>query len=65
MSHRFQPYEAHIPYMLQFLCDYNLYGMDFVRVSHVTFRHPMPDKIHGRVEVEYEGENGGVQVHAC
>ncbi|CAN0914193.1 DNA polymerase zeta catalytic subunit [Linum grandiflorum] len=38
-----QPYESHIPYILQFLVDCNLYGMGFVHVSRVRFRHPVPD----------------------
>lgn len=29
----FQPYESHIPYLLQFFIDYNLYGMGFLSVS--------------------------------
>ncbi|CAN1232917.1 DNA polymerase zeta catalytic subunit [Linum perenne] len=38
-----QPYESHIPFLLQFLVDYNLSGMGFVHVSKVKFRHPVPD----------------------
>ncbi|KHJ47133.1 zinc finger, C2H2 type [Trichuris suis] len=33
-----QPYEAHIPFALQFFIDYNLYGMDFIRLSAVKMR---------------------------
>lgn len=28
----FQPHESHVPYNLQFLIDYNLYGMSFLHV---------------------------------
>lgn len=49
MATRFQPYEAHIPYTLQFLMDYNLYGMNWIDLDHrpsmhVKFRIPIPDK---------------------
>ena len=40
----YQPYEAHVPYMLQFMTDYNLQGMNFVYASAVTFRPPLPNK---------------------
>ena len=30
-----QPFEAHIPHLLQFKIDHNLLGMDFVRLGHV------------------------------
>ncbi|KAI7860501.1 hypothetical protein BDC45DRAFT_103803 [Circinella umbellata] len=33
----YQPYEAHIPYVLQFMMDYNLYGMNWVHL------HPIID----------------------
>ncbi|CAM6089940.1 unnamed protein product [Calypogeia fissa] len=42
MNHKFQPYEAHIPYLLQILIDYNLYGMGHLHVSSVKFRNPLP-----------------------
>ncbi|XP_053692962.1 DNA polymerase zeta catalytic subunit [Sabethes cyaneus] len=32
LSRVFQTYETHIPYILQFFIDYNLYGMSFLRV---------------------------------
>ncbi|XP_051144572.1 DNA polymerase zeta catalytic subunit [Andrographis paniculata] len=38
-----QPYESHIPFLLQFLIDYNLYGMSHLHASKVKFRHPVPD----------------------
>ncbi|KAK8961000.1 hypothetical protein KSP40_PGU011904 [Platanthera guangdongensis] len=37
----FQPFEAHIPYLLQFLVDYNLYGMSHLHTSKVMFRSPL------------------------
>ncbi|KAL8028904.1 hypothetical protein ABFX02_14G193000 [Erythranthe guttata] len=38
-----QPYESHIPFLLQFLIDYNLYGMGHLHVSKIKFRYPVPD----------------------
>ncbi|XP_073038938.1 DNA polymerase zeta catalytic subunit isoform X2 [Primulina eburnea] len=38
-----QPYESHIPFLLQFLIDNNLYGMSHLHVSKIKFRHPVPD----------------------
>lgn len=42
MKRKFQPYEAHLQYLLQFMCDYNLYGCDYMEVSRVKFRSPVP-----------------------
>ncbi|KAK3127981.1 hypothetical protein QOZ80_7AG0580980 [Eleusine coracana subsp. coracana] len=39
----FQTYESHIPYLLHFLVDYNLYGMGHVHVKDFKFRPPLPD----------------------
>ncbi|OVA15023.1 DNA-directed DNA polymerase [Macleaya cordata] len=39
----FPPHESHIPYLLQFLVDYNLYGMGHLHVSKMKFRHPLPE----------------------
>lgn len=41
---KFQPYEAHIPHILQFFIDNNLYGMGNMFMNHVLFRHPLPSK---------------------
>ncbi|ESR46579.1 hypothetical protein CICLE_v10003639mg [Citrus x clementina] len=38
-----QPHESHIPFLLQFLVDYNLYGMGHLHLSKLKFRHPVPD----------------------
>lgn len=43
MKRKFQPYEAHLQYLLQFMCDYNLYGCDYLECSKVRFRSPVPE----------------------
>lgn len=42
MGQPFQPYESHVPFLLAFLIDNNLYGMDCVDMISVTFRRPLP-----------------------
>src|ERR1700761_5031522 len=37
-----QPYESHLQYLLQWMCDYNLYGCGFVDCEKVKFRSPIP-----------------------
>jgi DNA polymerase zeta len=41
----FQPHESHIPFLLQFKIDYNLYGMGWIKLKNVTFRAPVPRAI--------------------
>ncbi|KAK0663959.1 putative DNA polymerase zeta catalytic subunit [Cercophora samala] len=43
MNRKFQPYEAHLQFLLQFMADYNLYGCDYIDVDNVRFRSPIPD----------------------
>ncbi|KAI9670771.1 MAG: DNA polymerase zeta [Caeruleum heppii] len=43
MSKIFQPYESHLQYLLQWMCDYNLYGCGYIDCSKVQFRSPVPD----------------------
>ncbi|XP_039162908.1 uncharacterized protein LOC120290634 [Eucalyptus grandis] len=38
-----QPHESHIPYLLQFLVDYNLFGMGLLHIMRIRFQHPIPD----------------------
>ncbi|XP_058470298.1 DNA polymerase zeta catalytic subunit [Solea solea] len=38
MSKSYQPHEGHIPFLLQFFIDYNLYGMNLVNLGAVKFR---------------------------
>ncbi|KAG6005557.1 hypothetical protein E4U54_000315 [Claviceps lovelessii] len=42
MKRKFQPYEAHLQYLLQFMVDYNLYGCDYIESSRTVFRAPVP-----------------------
>lgn len=43
MNKCFQPHEAHIPFLLQFFIDFNLYGMNLLHLSAVRFRRHTPD----------------------
>jgi DNA polymerase zeta len=43
MGRQFQPYEAHLQYLLQFMADYNLYGCDYLDAGKAKFRAPVPD----------------------
>ena len=38
-----QPYESHMQYLAQWMCDYNLYGCAYINCSQVRFRGPVPD----------------------
>ncbi|KAL6836217.1 hypothetical protein J3E69DRAFT_320847 [Trichoderma sp. SZMC 28015] len=42
LKRKFQPYEAHLQYLLQFMVDYNLYGCDYIESSQTYFRFPVP-----------------------
>lgn len=35
---QFQVHEGHVPFILQFFIDYNLYGMSFINVKSVVYR---------------------------
>lgn len=35
----FQPHESHVPYILQFMIDYNLYGMSFLHIPNKLVRY--------------------------
>lgn len=37
-----QPYESHLPYLAQWMCDYNLYGCSYIECTTVNFRSPVP-----------------------
>ena len=41
MGQNFSVYESHIPFLLQFLVDYNLYGMDYINLSFFKARMPI------------------------
>ncbi|ETV72516.1 hypothetical protein H257_12611 [Aphanomyces astaci] len=38
----FQPYEAHIPYLLQVFADYHIEGMNYLNLCDFKFRSPLP-----------------------
>lgn len=40
LNQTLQPYEAHIPYILQFMIDYNIYGMNLINLNSVKYRQP-------------------------
>lgn len=41
LGNKFDPYEAHIPYILQFLTDFNLAGCSKISISSALFRGPL------------------------
>jgi hypothetical protein len=41
MGRPFQPHEAHIPYLLQFLADFGLTGMSSIVATRAAFRSPL------------------------
>lgn len=46
MKQKFQPHEAHLQYLLQFMTDYNLYGCGYIETQKVCFRAPVPQYEH-------------------
>ncbi|EAS35045.3 polymerase zeta subunit [Coccidioides immitis RS] len=42
MKRVLQPYESHMQYIPQWMCDYNLYGCAYIDCRKVTFRGPVP-----------------------
>lgn len=43
MKRPLQPYEAHVQYIPQWMCDYNLYGCAIMSCSQAKFRAPVPE----------------------
>ncbi|SMR62122.1 unnamed protein product [Zymoseptoria tritici ST99CH_1E4] len=43
MKQVFQPYEAHLQYLLQWMCDFNLYGCAYIETEKPHFRSPLPE----------------------
>ena len=42
MKRVLQPYESHMQYLAQWMCDYNLYGCAYIDSENVKFRAPVP-----------------------
>ncbi|EXJ81893.1 DNA polymerase zeta subunit [Capronia coronata CBS 617.96] len=42
MKRVLQPYESHMQYLAQWMCDYNLYGCGYIECDKVKFRGPIP-----------------------
>lgn len=43
MKRPLQPYESHMQYIPQWMCDYNLYGCAYLSCSKFKFRPPVPE----------------------
>ena len=43
MKRKLQPYESHMQYIAQWMCDYNLYGCAYMDCKRAKFRSPVPD----------------------
>ncbi|CAM9642370.1 unnamed protein product, partial [Discosporangium mesarthrocarpum] len=44
MSTAFQPFESHVPFLLQVFVDYNISGMSYVHLSNAIFLRPLPKR---------------------
>jgi DNA polymerase zeta len=44
LANVFQPYEAHLQYLLQWMCDFNLYGCAYMETDKPFFRSPVPSR---------------------
>lgn len=44
LKQKFQPFEAHLQYVPQFMTDYNLYGCDYLDATQMRFRAPIPER---------------------
>ncbi|OQO00746.1 hypothetical protein B0A48_13237 [Cryoendolithus antarcticus] len=42
LKRHFQPHEAHLQYLLQWMCDFNLYGCAYIETTRPYFRAPIP-----------------------
>ncbi|QIW98811.1 hypothetical protein AMS68_004329 [Peltaster fructicola] len=42
LKRAFQPYEAHLQYLLQWMCDFNLFGCAYIETNKPKFRLPLP-----------------------
>ncbi|KAK6435661.1 DNA polymerase zeta, partial [Oleoguttula sp. CCFEE 5521] len=42
LKRHFQPHEAHLQYLLQWMCDFNLYGCAYIETTKPHFRAPIP-----------------------
>lgn len=43
MKRVLQPFESHMQYLAQWMCDYNLYGCGYIDCDKVKFRAPIPN----------------------
>ena len=41
----YEPFECHIPFLLHFLMDHNLYGMNFMYFKRPCIRQPVPSTL--------------------
>jgi len=45
MGQVMQPFEAHLEFLLQWMCDFNLYGCSYIDCKLLKFRSPVPDAL--------------------
>lgn len=50
LKQKFQPFEAHLQYVPQFMTDYNLYGCDYLDATQLRFRAPIPERTDDSVD---------------
>ncbi|XP_066270082.1 DNA polymerase zeta catalytic subunit-like [Branchiostoma lanceolatum] len=64
MNKPYQPHEAHIPFLLQFFIDYNLYGMNYINLGAVKFRRPK-EGVDGNQQLSQKGSQSSGSSLPC
>lgn len=49
LGREWQPHEAHMNHVLQFMCDFDLYGCGWLDLGGGTFREPLPGELYRKL----------------
>ena len=52
MGESFQTFESHVPYNLQFLMDFNLFGMNLIHLKSIKFRRNNSSKEENQLNID-------------
>jgi DNA polymerase zeta len=53
LGREWQPFEAHMNHVLQFMCDFDLYGCGWLELGGGTFREPIPGELSTHIDLSF------------